>query len=91
MILIVLSVSALPLGALNWLLTVLRLTGQLGAIVFSNMVFAASTCGLAWVLATGGLSTLVLAWPIGLSAVAGSAGLAVWRWSRDPVSAQTGK
>ena len=88
-ILIVLAASALPLGALNWLLTVLRLTGQLGAIVTANVVFAAMTCGLAWILAPRGLSTLVLAWPIGLTAAAGAAGIAVWRWSRRSVAPQS--
>jgi O-antigen/teichoic acid export membrane protein len=81
-ILIIFSAAALPLGAFNWLLTVLRLTGQLGAIVFANVVFATVTCGLAWALAPKGLSTLVLAWPIGFTLAAGCAGIAVWRWSR---------
>ena len=80
--LIILAASALPLGAFNWLLTVLRLTGRLGAIMTTNVVFAGLTCVLAWILAPRGLSTLVLAWPIGLTAAACTAAVPVWRWSR---------
>ena len=88
--LVVLAASALPLGALNWLLTVLRLTRQLGAIVTANSVFAGLTCGLAWILAPHGLSIMVLAWPIGLTTAAGTAGFAVWRWSRRTGSELSG-
>ena len=89
-VLVVLAVSALPLGALNWLLTVLRLTRQLGAIVTTNTEFAGLTCGLAWILAPHGLSVMVLAWPIGLTTAAGAAGFAVWRWIRRTSSELSG-
>jgi O-antigen/teichoic acid export membrane protein len=87
-ILIVLAIAALPLGAFYWLLTVLRLTGQLSAIVISNVVFATVTCGAAWLLAPRGISVLVFAWPIGLSAAAVTAALPVWRWSLRAVLPQ---
>ena len=80
--LVVLSISGLPFGAFYWLMTVLRLTGQLGSIVASNLVFAVSTCGLAWFFAPWGLSFVVLAWPIGLTAAALTAAVPVWTWSR---------
>jgi O-antigen/teichoic acid export membrane protein len=82
LILIILAASALPLAAFNWLLTVLRLTGQLGAIMTATVVFAALTCGLAWILAPRGLSTLVLAWPLGLTVATCIAAVPFWRWSR---------
>jgi O-antigen/teichoic acid export membrane protein len=88
LILIILAASALPLGAFNWLLTALRLTGQLGAIMTATVVFAALTCGLAWILAPRGLSTLVLAWPLGLTFAACTAAVPFWRWSRRHAAPQ---
>jgi O-antigen/teichoic acid export membrane protein len=80
-ILVVLAIAVLPLGAFYWFLTVLRLTGQLSAIVLSNVVFAAVTCGSAWLLAPRGISVLVFAWPIGLCAAAMTAAIPVYSWS----------
>jgi O-antigen/teichoic acid export membrane protein len=87
-LLIVLAIAALPLGAFYWLLTVLRLTGQLSAIVTANVVFAALTCGSAWFLAPRGISTLAFAWPLGLTAATVTAAFPVWRWSRRPIVPQ---
>jgi O-antigen/teichoic acid export membrane protein len=80
-ILVVLALAVLPLGAFYWLLTVLRLTGQLSAIVIANVVFAGVTCGSAWALAPRGISVVVFAWPIGLCAAAATAAIPVYRWS----------
>jgi O-antigen/teichoic acid export membrane protein len=80
-ILVVLAIAVLPMGAFYWFLTVLRLTGQLTAIVLSNVVFAAVTCGSAWLLAPRGISVLVFAWPIGLCAAAMTAAFPVYHWS----------
>lgn len=81
-ILVVLSLSALPLAVFNWLLTVLRLTGQLKPIVIGNVVFAVSTCLLAYLLAPWGVAILSLSWIIGLLLACLVAGVPVWRWSR---------
>jgi O-antigen/teichoic acid export membrane protein len=82
-VLIILSLSALPLGVFNWLLTVLRLTGQLRAIVIGNVVFAVFTCVLAYLLAPWGVAVLSLAWLIGLVLASIVVGVPVWRWSRQ--------
>jgi O-antigen/teichoic acid export membrane protein len=63
--LILLAVAAVPLAANNWLWTVLRLSGQLWALVLSSGVYAIAICGLAWSLAPHGLSAVTAAWPIG--------------------------
>lgn len=63
--LIVLAIAAVPMGANNWLLTKLRLEHRLQLIVWSNAVYAAAICGLAWVLAPYGLTALTAAWPVG--------------------------
>ncbi len=81
-VLIILALSTIPLGALNWLLTVLRLTGKLRTIVTANLVFAVVTCGMAWVLAPRGLTTLVMAMPIGLVAATFVAATTVWQSAR---------
>ena len=89
-VLIVLATSAIPLAALNWLLTVLRLIGRLQPIVIGNVVFAVLTCGLAWVLAPHGLVVLSLAWPVGLTAAAVTVGIPVWRWARSSPAPESG-
>jgi O-antigen/teichoic acid export membrane protein len=63
--LILLAFAAIPIAANNWLLTVLRLSGRLRAIVLSSAVYAIGICGLAWLLAPHGLTALTAAWPIG--------------------------
>lgn len=63
--LMLLAVAAVPLAANNWLWTVLRLSGQLWALVLSSGVYAIAICGLAWSLAPHGLSAVTAAWPIG--------------------------
>ncbi len=63
--LILLAAAALPLAVNNWLQTLLRLLGQLRAIVISNTMYAAAICGLAWLLAGHGLTALAAAWPLG--------------------------
>jgi O-antigen/teichoic acid export membrane protein len=60
-----LTVAALPIAATNWLLTLLRLAGRLGAIIVSNAVYAVAICGIAWFLAPRGLTAVTAAWPIG--------------------------
>jgi glycosyltransferase involved in cell wall biosynthesis/O-antigen/teichoic acid export membrane protein len=72
--LVVLALAALPIGALHWLLTVLRLTGRLRAVVVSNAVYAIAVCLLAWVLAPHGLVALAAAWPAGSLLAAVTAG-----------------
>jgi hypothetical protein len=59
------AAAAIPMAAINWLWTVLRLSGRLRALVVSAAVYAVAICGLAWVLAPHGLSALTAAWPIG--------------------------
>ena len=81
-ILIILTLATLPLAVFDWLLTVLRLTGQLSAIITSNVVFAVSTCGLAWVLAPHGISVMALASPLGLVAASLTAAIPALRWAR---------
>jgi O-antigen/teichoic acid export membrane protein len=81
-VLIVLATAALPFGAFNWLLTVLRLIGRLGFIVAGNLIYALLTCGLAWALAPRGLVALSVAWPVGLTTAVVVMAVPVWRWAR---------
>ena len=81
-VLIVLATSALPFGAFNWLMTVLRLIGRLSFIVVGNVVYALLTCALAWALAPRGLVVLSLAWPVGLTTAAAVMAVPVWRWAK---------
>jgi O-antigen/teichoic acid export membrane protein len=74
--LIMLTVAVLPIAADNWLLTVLRLSNRLKAIVLSNIIYASSICGLAWVLAPHGVTAVAAAWPIGVSVGAAPAAFA---------------
>lgn len=80
--LVPLAVAVFPIAADNWLLNVLRLSNQLKAIVWSNIVFAAVITGVAWVLAPRGLSAVAMAWPIGASAGALVAGVPAVRTIR---------
>jgi len=64
-VLMLLAGAAVPMGANNWLQTVLRLAGALKAIVWSGVVSAVSICALAWFLAPYGLTALSTCWVIG--------------------------
>lgn len=57
-----LALAAIPVAAFNLLVTILRLVGQLRAIVVSNGAYAVAICGLSWVLAPHGLSLVGAAW-----------------------------
>jgi O-antigen/teichoic acid export membrane protein len=82
--LMLLAAAAVPLAANNWLWTVLRLTGQLRALVLSNGVYAIAICGLAWVLAPHGLAALTAAWPIGSALSSAVAAVAAMARSAPP-------
>lgn len=73
--LILLAVAAVPIGANDWLQTVLRLAGALRAIVWSGIVSAVAVCALAWFLAPYGLTALTASWAIGSSLGAVVAGI----------------
>lgn len=64
----IMALGAIPIAAQNWLITVLRLTGQLMAITLSNLVYAIGICGGAWFLAPHGLTMIGAAWVFGSSA-----------------------
>jgi O-antigen/teichoic acid export membrane protein len=74
--LIVLAAAAVPLGLMNWSLTLLRLAGQLRAVVVSNAVYVAAISGAAWILAPRGLTAICAAWPIGALLATITAGVA---------------
>ena len=61
-VLILMSLAAIPVAALNWLVTILRLFKQLAAVALSNGVYALAVCGLSWFLAPHGLSFVGVAW-----------------------------
>ena len=63
--LMLLAAAAVPVGANDWLQTVLRLAGALKTIVWSGVVCAVSVCALAWFLAPYGLTALSGSWLIG--------------------------
>lgn len=71
--LILLTLAAGPVAMNNWLLTLLRLSGRLRAIVLSNLVYAATICGCAWIGASHGVPGVAAAWPIGACFGAGVA------------------
>jgi hypothetical protein len=76
------AAAAIPIAANNWLMTVLRLSGRLRAIVASSGVYAVAICALAWFLASHGLAVLTAAWPIGGLVGAGVAAASIPR--REP-------
>lgn len=79
--LIVLAAAA-PAVALNtWTTALLRLTGGMAPLVWSNVLFAAIVCGLGAAWAKHGLYAVALAWLFGnlFSGVAGGAWLLVRR------------
>jgi O-antigen/teichoic acid export membrane protein len=63
--LILLAAAALPLAVNNWLQSLLRLLGNLRAVVLSNAAYAVAICGLAWMLAPHGLTAVAASWPAG--------------------------
>jgi O-antigen/teichoic acid export membrane protein len=75
--LVLMALGVIPIAAQNWLVTVLRLTGQLLAITVSNAVYGLGICGLAWFLAPHGLSMVGAAWLFGSLAGAITATVAV--------------
>lgn len=79
-----LTAAVLPLGAYYWCLTVLRLSNQLRAVVWCNVVYAAAIIGLAFMLAPRGLEALAMAWPIGTTVGAVAAGAATISALRRP-------
>ena len=91
--LVPLTAAVLPIGAYYWCLTVLRLSNQLRAVVWCNVVYAAAVIGLAFVMASRGLEAVAMAWPIGTTigtAVAGGAVISSFRrkTSLHPVRGQ---
>ena len=60
-----LAAAVIPIAACNWSWTVLRLSGRLVALVMSSAVYSAAICGVAWLLASHGLTALTAAWPVG--------------------------
>jgi O-antigen/teichoic acid export membrane protein len=71
--LILLCAAAIPIAACNWIWTVLRLSGRLGAIIVSSGVYTAAICGVAWFSAAHGLAALTAGWPIGALLAAATA------------------
>jgi O-antigen/teichoic acid export membrane protein len=76
------ALAAIPISAQNWLITVLRLTGQLLAITVSNVVYAVGICSVAWFLAPSGLGMVGAAWLFGSLAGVVVASIAVLRGAR---------
>jgi O-antigen/teichoic acid export membrane protein len=84
--LVPLTAAVLPIGAYYWCLTVLRLSNQLRAVVWCNVVYAAAIIGLAFILAPRGLEAVAMAWPIGTTIgtlVAGGAVISSFRRKRS--------
>ena len=59
--LILLTLAAVPIDVNNWLWTALRLSGRLRPLVWSCGTYAITVCGLAWSLASHGLTGLTAA------------------------------
>jgi O-antigen/teichoic acid export membrane protein len=76
------ALAAVPMALQNWLVTVLRLVGQLTAIALSNAVYAVAVCVLIWVLAPHGLGLVGAGWLGGALIGAAAAAVAVWRGAR---------
>ena len=74
--LMLIAAGTVPIGANNWLQTVLRLSGRLRATVWTSAVYGAAICGLAWFLAPHGLTALAAAWPLGGIVAAAAAAVA---------------
>jgi hypothetical protein len=77
--LMIMALGTIPVATQNWLVTVLRLSGQLAAITVCNAVYAVSICGLAWFLAPHGLTLVGAAWVFGpLIGVVVALGTVLW-------------
>jgi O-antigen/teichoic acid export membrane protein len=87
--LIVLVTAGVPIAAVGLIETPLRLLGRLHVIVWSSVLFAAVTCGFAWLFAGHGLVAVAAAWPIGTALSALSCAVPLLR--RRPVSARHGR
>ena len=72
-----LVVSAVPVAAYSWSLNVLRLLGRFGYVVLSSAAYTLGICGLAWLLAPRGLTTMAAAWPLGAGLAAAISSIAV--------------
>jgi O-antigen/teichoic acid export membrane protein len=77
--LMLMALATIPVATQNWLVTVLRLSGQLAAITVCNIAYAVSICTLAWFLAPHGLTMVGAAWLLGpLVGVVGAGGTVFW-------------
>jgi O-antigen/teichoic acid export membrane protein len=85
--LIPLAFAVLPIAVYHWCVTVLRLSDQLRAIVWSNVVYAIAVIGIALVLAPRGLEATTMAWPLGTTVAALAGVVAVVRSLRRNSSA----
>lgn len=87
--LVVMAASTPAVILNNWTSTMLRLAQQLGVLVWSNVVLAAVTCGLAVVWAARGIAWVGVAWLIGnlLSGVVGGVPLVLTVHRRAAVAA----
>jgi O-antigen/teichoic acid export membrane protein len=84
--LIVLVTAGIPIASVGLIETPLRLLGRLHVIVWSSVLFAAVTCGFAWLFAGHGLVAVAAAWPIGTTLSALCCAVPLLR--RRPVSAR---
>jgi O-antigen/teichoic acid export membrane protein len=76
--LVVLALGLVPVSACTWSSTLLRVTGQLPALIVSSVAYAATICVLAVWWAGSGLVFVALAWVIGNVVAAVIAGTALW-------------
>lgn len=83
--LVILALSAGPVSANYWLLSVLRLEGKLSAIVIVNLTYAVGVCTLAWVGAAHGLTGVAIGWLVGafIAACVAAAAIPGERHARD--------
>lgn len=67
-----LAAAVVPMAICSWSWTVLKLSGRLTMLVFSNAVYALGVCSSAWVMTSRGLTAMSAAWFVGatLGAVA---------------------
>jgi O-antigen/teichoic acid export membrane protein len=77
--LVVLALALVPVAACSWSTTLLRINGQLGALLLSTALYSVIICGLAVWWARSGLVFVGLAWAIGNTVAALVAGVALWR------------
>lgn len=80
-----LAVAVIPMAALNWSWSVLRLTGSLNALVITGIIYAGSVCGAAYFLAPHGIAAVALAWTIGATIAAVLAGISAARTPSDAI------